>query len=1145
MRKELITILLLFVAICVPARISFSATYYQDKVFLQNTVLRTTNQSYYFFGNNTIPEGITVIVEKGTKLYIDGNITVLGKLSFEGEKDLPVVITQTSVGNPSIDSEAWGPSNKNPITLIGGELLAEHAQFIDLKGVVDAFATSSIIFDSVLVSENRVGKGVSSISVFNNSTITIKNSILKNISSKYGIEVFNKSFLDIKNTTFTSVGTDSTLYVYGNGTTASIVESRFYGLDLSTQHTSTANISSLQQSYEFQPIIKSKTALQIFSGAYADISITDFESFDTSAISAFSSAQLTISKTTFTKNGLGIKSFNSNISIGDSDIFENINQGAVLYGGNIRAIDNWWGSETGPKSITLNPGGAGDIYEGTANISPWKKMKQKKPKCCSSILFIPGHQGSRIYKRGILTENQLWEPNTTSDIKKLFLNQEGQTIDKTLYLRDIIDRTNIVYGGSDDIEIYKGLIKSLNGLNSNYSIEDWQYAAYDWRMSPNTIVTAGGRFDSPVGQYKRMEEQIIKMADISKTKKVTLLAHSYGGLVTKRLLAYLAQKGKIGLIDKVIFVAVPELGSPSSLFALLHGDNQEVGNGYIVNQSTMRSFAQNMPSAYALLPKADQELIVGIQATNTIAVSVPSISTIPSMYRFLFNEISRPSTKDPIETNIPFIANKKVKDNLDLESGLNYVKSQDDNVYTGIEFYNILGVGLNTPESISYAKKSCSNNRAQFYAAPLILSSNCGLDHIQNFSYLGDGVVLAGDIFTQKQIPSEFDRWGEKYIFNIAEYNRKDNKNYSHANVISAPPVISTIMQMVMNSIGEYPLPNYITSHGGKRMGGNGLISSGSYASNVDSNQSTLQNLGRDKKYQISVSDTVAISGLDEMKKSIGMDFALINNLDSAIGRQIIPTKNTSPNSTMSHVGGSFYIHTESLPTDMNINLMPGSVSSNSSFDLNIQEIIPIAVSSSTVNQNGSISNNISTIASFKDIPITEYSNVIVQTSITATSTVFKMNIVDTYNDIFTSTSTYIVDTSISSNAVLITQGAQDSGYSTNQSNGTPNQTPSGFIDVSYLISRIKTEIQNSGVRSNFKQRYIIRLASIEKNYNSTIESRKLLARKTARNTTQSLGQIIKDLSRSKALNYTGGMKRAEAVFLYSQFFRISRAFGD
>jgi hypothetical protein len=68
-------------------------------------------------------------------------------------------------------------------------------------------------------------------------------------------------------------------------------------------------------------------------------------------------------------------------------------------------------------------------------------------------------------------------------------------------------------------------------------------------------------------------------------------------------LTHLAQKGKTGLIDKVIFVGVPENGSPASLFALLHGDNQDIGNGYIVNKFTMRKFAQNMPSVYALLPK--------------------------------------------------------------------------------------------------------------------------------------------------------------------------------------------------------------------------------------------------------------------------------------------------------------------------------------------------------------------------------------------------------------------------------------------------------------------------------------------------------------------------------------------------------------
>ena len=55
----------------------------------------------------------------------------------------------------------------------------------------------------------------------------------------------------------------------------------------------------------------------------------------------------------------------------------------------------------------------------------------------------------------------------------------------------------------------------------------------------------------PTGQYKKMEDQVTSMALISKTKKVTLLAHSYGGLVIKRFLTYMLQKGKINLIDKV------------------------------------------------------------------------------------------------------------------------------------------------------------------------------------------------------------------------------------------------------------------------------------------------------------------------------------------------------------------------------------------------------------------------------------------------------------------------------------------------------------------------------------------------------------------------------------------------------------------
>ncbi|MDQ5912232.1 MAG: hypothetical protein QG568_447, partial [Patescibacteria group bacterium] len=586
----LIAIFGIVLAILVSPQGAFADTRYEDKTFTQSVVLKRINQPYYFSGQNSIARGVTVTLEKGSEIHIEGVLTVFGKLVLAGE----------SVSHIKLNGK---------VSVIGGELHASHVDIKDTSTRVEAFATSTVLFDSVLIERVSPSVGSSVVSVFNNSVLTIKNSTLSRVDSPYGIEVFNGSSISIQDSTFTQVGSDASLLIYGANTTASISESLFYGFSDGSQS------STLQELASQNPTQK---AIEIFSGALLEISITDFERFSAKVISAFANATLNISKTTFTKNTLGIESYNSNVHISDSEIFGNIEGGATIYGGSINAVGNWWGSDTGPKSVTLNPSGTGDVYRGNGQISPWKQLKPKKSiKCCSSILFIPGHQGSRIYKSGKVlgfsTENQLWEPNAVSDISKLGLNSDGYSIDKTLYTRYIIDRSNIAYGGNDDVEIYRGLVKSLNGLNSNYSIEDWQYAAYDWRMSPNTIVVEGARY-GPVGDtsgnsgaisYKKMEDQIVQMAQISKTKKVTLLAHSYGGLVTKRLLAHLLQRGKISLIDKVIFVAVPENGSPSSLFALLHGDNQDIGNGYIVNKTTMRKFAQNMPSVYALLPKID------------------------------------------------------------------------------------------------------------------------------------------------------------------------------------------------------------------------------------------------------------------------------------------------------------------------------------------------------------------------------------------------------------------------------------------------------------------------------------------------------------------------------------------------------------
>lgn len=1122
------TCLIILLVIFVSPQSAFASTRYEDKTFTQSLVLKRINQPYYFGGQNNIARGVSVTVERGTEIYIEGNLTVFGKLILLGENTLPI----------KIDGK---------VSVVGGEL---HASYVDIKDTtirVEVYATSTVVFDSVHMDQVSASEGSSIISIFNDSTFTIKNSMFSRLDSDYGVEVFGGSSISIQDSTFTQVGRDSSLLIYGANTTASISESLFYG--------SLENSQNLNAQQSVQPTSQNPTqkAIEIFGRAFFEVSITDFERFSAKAISAFSNATLNILKTTFTKNTLGVESYNSNVHISDSEIFGNLSGGATLYGGSVNAVDNWWGSDTGPKSITLNPNGTGDIYRGTGQINPWKQLKPKKiEKCCSSILLIPGHQGSRIYKSGkvfgISTENQLWEPNTVSDISKLDLNREGYSVDKSLYVRDIVERTNIAFGGSSDVEIYRGLVESLNGLNSNYSIEDWQYAAYDWRMSPNTIVTEGSRYDSPTGQYKKLEDQIVQMAQISKTKKVTLLAHSYGGLVTKRLLAHLLQRGKISLIDKVVFVAVPENGSPSSLFALLHGDNQDIGSGYIVNKSTMRKFAQNMPSAYALLPKVNSlagtsfnsPLIFGMQATNTIALSVPTISTVESMYKFLFNEIARPSTIDTLETNVPLVANKKIKQKIDTESTSHFIKPQTEHGYEGIEFYSILGVGLNTPQSISYTKKPC----ASVYTHPSLMSPNCGLDHTPNFSQIGDGVVLADDMLgTGVTNDLQGDRWGEKYVFNIGEYNRRSTANYSHANITSAPPVISTFMQIIMNTIGEYGLPTYITKHGGERVGGSGMTNgeASPSGSSTASNQLLMTDVLH-KKYQIETSDSVLISGKNTLGHVMGVPFSLVSTANASINSksQILPIVNTSPNSDMSHFGNSYYIHTETLPNTLNI--APDRTSSQSEFSLVIKEITPVVQNSTQTLSQNETQTETKIIASFDNIPITEYSTVEVKID-PASTTQAQMVVTDTYDDVYINTTTYIVISSSSPNAVLVnpvsTNGIDNGNF------GSPQIGQSGSVDIVYLIGLIRAEIQKSGVRANFKQRYILKLNTIEKNYKSLVKSKRLIAKKYSKETTASLIAILKDLQRSRSLYYRGGMRKSEVAFLYAQFSKLSQAFGE
>ncbi|MBI5405902.1 hypothetical protein HY972_02605 [Candidatus Kaiserbacteria bacterium] len=105
-----------------------------------------------------------------------------------------------------------------------------------------------------------------------------------------------------------------------------------------------------------------------------------------------------------------------------------------------------------------------------------------------------------------------------------------------------------------------------------------------------------------------ISQELRRLAKSSKTGKVTIVAHSNGGLMTKALIQKLVDTEAAKLIDKIIFIAVPQAGTPQAISAILHGYEQGLPKDWLsvfLSPETARTLTANMPSAYNLLPSAN------------------------------------------------------------------------------------------------------------------------------------------------------------------------------------------------------------------------------------------------------------------------------------------------------------------------------------------------------------------------------------------------------------------------------------------------------------------------------------------------------------------------------------------------------------
>lgn len=353
----------------------------------------------------------------------------------------------------------------------------------------------------------------------------------------------------------------------------------------------------------------------------------------------------------------------------------------------------------------------------TTKVLPLINIREPQITGASNVLFLPGFMGTRLYTKENGFELLLWEPSNSTNIAKLAMNADGSS--KTnIYTGDIIGSLlELPFASS----IYGNFMDYLAGLKRDGKINDWKGYGYDWRYDVFDIIRDGSLKKDGSREY--LISEVERLAASSKTGKVTLIGHSNGGLLAKALLIKLAQQGKSNLVDDVVLIASPQVGTPQGLFALLHG--REIDLGFIIPPDVRRAVALTMPGAYALAPSfayfssstpAIATFQVGSKTDAFRNVYGPSIDSAAEMKSF---ELNSPVTRTPVASDAgtpmalsPLLVSKVESTHHALD---NWTPP------AGIEVHEIAGWGQPTMEGASYVtiNKPCPENPL-FCARPAI-----------------------------------------------------------------------------------------------------------------------------------------------------------------------------------------------------------------------------------------------------------------------------------------------------------------------------------------------------------------------------------------------------------------------------------------
>jgi len=567
-------------------------------------------------GNATLSIGPGVVVQ----FDADSGMNIFGRLLVQGAPDESIIFTSTT------DSGWRGIDFFNP----------EAASSLD-NAVIQHADTAILDFYSkdLSVSNTRVEGGGYGIDAYG-SHLSLDNFSVENLSDD-AVDIYNGSDVILKNITLKNVGAGIGVYTESTADIVNLVidHSKYEALALYDGCSVRVASSTLTNG--------DTDAIGIYAGSSVDIRDSVISGFvDGSGIVNYNSLEYPANSISLVHNeitnntvGISVYSDNSSYTISNNKIYQNVLFGFEWYGtGSVDVSNNFWGDASGPYHDLKNLTGKGNAmydWDNTVIFSPWLSFWGTPPS--SNVLFLPGIEGSRLYEGtgcGKNAEEKLWEPYEgiwsalrgagDKKVQDLFLNQDGTSICDDVYAKenDIID----LVGGDN---IYKSFISDMNGLKTDSTIVDWKPVAYDWRLSLDGLLKngteRGGKiYYAEATSTPYIEQTLRALAASSKTGKVTIIAHSNGGLVAKALLNKL--RGETPqLVDNVIMVGAPQSGAPEALGAVLMGYNAGIYKlGFpIVSNAVAQELAKNSPMAYHLLPSENYLESIAGDANHPVA----------------------------------------------------------------------------------------------------------------------------------------------------------------------------------------------------------------------------------------------------------------------------------------------------------------------------------------------------------------------------------------------------------------------------------------------------------------------------------------------------------------------------------------------